>query len=79
MEKINNKLIEKQILYSFEVWADYIINYELRRIGSWQRIGLLSINKSYRPVSTDAIWDIVTDIDHISFNLIYFSFFKSNL
>ena len=49
---------EKQILYGHDAWGDFINSHTKRRIFSCQRQGLLSVAKTYRSVSTDALCTI---------------------
>ena len=48
-------VIDKQITYGQEVWSNRINEHTWRRVSSCQRLGLLSIAKTYRTVSTDAL------------------------
>lgn len=62
-------VIEKQISYGAEAWYPDLDSHGLRKLSSCQRLGLLSIIKTYRNVSTDALC-VLTGICplHISLN-----------
>lgn len=48
-------VIEKRILYGWEVWFPDLKIHAIRRLSSCQRSGLMSIIKAYRDVSTEAL------------------------
>lgn len=48
-------IIEKQIVYGAEIWYPDLNSHGLRRLNSCQRLGLRTIIKTYRNVSTEAL------------------------
>lgn len=49
------RVIERQILYGAEVWGKKLHSHAIRKLKSCQRIGMTSIIRSYRTISTDAL------------------------
>lgn len=48
-------VLQKKITYGFEVWFDDLKSHGLRKLSSCQRVALLTVIRSYRTTSTDAI------------------------
>lgn len=50
-----NTIIEKKISYGYETWLPDLKTPAIKRLSSCQRLGLLSVVRSYKSVSTEAL------------------------